>query len=102
MTGKKPIAVRIVGQRFPVGTWRDVCQITLDTISELDPDAYGRIMSAYPRLTGPDASVFRSARQLRNGHFIEVHLSADAIYRFCIQATELAELSSEEWEIETS
>lgn len=100
VTGRSPVAVIIFGQRFAVGSWRDVAQRTLETVAELDEDRMLEIASQFPRLVGKDPSKFRSSRQLANGLFMEVHLSAAAIYRFCIQVAEVAELSSDDWQIE--
>jgi hypothetical protein len=41
-------------------------------------------------------------RQLQNGVFINVNLSARDINAFCIKAIETAELSTEEWQVETT
>ncbi|MGI8485526.1 MAG: HNH endonuclease family protein, partial [Thermomicrobiales bacterium] len=100
VTGKTPTAVTILGERFAVSSWRDVAQITMETIATLDEDRINEILTQFPRLIGRDQSRFRSTRQLSNGLFIEVHMSAAAIYRFCVQAAELADLSSEDWRLE--
>jgi hypothetical protein len=100
VTGKTPAAVTILGERFPAKSWRDVAQITMETIATLDEERIEEILTQFPRLIGHDRSRFRSTRQLSNGLFIEVHMSAAAIYRFCVQAAELADLSSEHWYLE--
>src|SRR5262249_22829036 len=40
VTGKTPKIVRILGQSFTVTSWRDVLEKTLNTIAELEPDAF--------------------------------------------------------------
>lgn len=99
VTGRTPVAVVILGQQFAVTSWRDVAQKTLEAIAELDEERMSQIVAQFPRLVGSDSGRFRSSRQLANGLFMEVHLSAAAIYRFCLQATEVAELSSEDWRV---
>jgi len=39
--------------------------------------------------------------QRTNGAYMELNLSATAIHRFCIQAAELAGLSSIDWHVES-
>ena len=58
-------------------------------------------MEQFPGFVGRDDKSFRSTRQLENGAFIEVNLSAQDIYRFCIKAIETTELSIQEWHVET-
>jgi len=98
--GTTPIAVVIMGQRFPVSTWREVAQKTLETIGELDSERFDQIVEQFPRLLGRDQGKFRSSRKLSNGTYMELNLSATAIHRFCIQATELAGFSLDDWRVE--
>ena len=98
--GTTPSAVTILGQRFSVSTWREVNQITLETISVLDNERFENIITQFPRFVGHDRAKFRSSRQLPNGAFMETNLSAEAIHRFCLQAAEVSGLSSEDWHVE--
>jgi hypothetical protein len=100
VTGRTPAAVVIYGQRIPVSTWRDVAQQTMETIATLDEERFWKIVDRFPRLLSKDPSRFRSRRELSNGVFVETHLSADAIYRFCLQATELVDMTADDWNIE--
>lgn len=57
VTGKTPIKVVILDERFTVSSWREVAQKTLETVSELDPEAFGQILLKFPRFiaeTGRD------------------------------------------------
>ncbi len=99
--GRTPKAVTILGQRFPVESWRDVQACTLKTIAELEPDLFAQLASEYPRFISSDPGKFRRNRELSNGFFIEVNISAKDVYRFCTQAIESIGLSSEDWIIET-
>jgi hypothetical protein len=53
----------------------------------------------FPRYIGKEKSKFRAIRQLENGYFIEVNLSAQSIQKLCYQAMETIELTSDEWEV---
>src|ERR1700682_378181 len=98
--GTTPSAVAILGQRFSVSSWREVNQITLETISALDSERFAGILAQFPRFVTRDPAKFRSSRQLPNGAFMETNLSADAIHRFCLQAAEASGLSFGDWRVE--
>ena len=101
VVGKTPNALWIFEQRFEVGSWRDVLEITIDTIAELEPDGFNKILDEFPRAVGKDKTKFRSVRELKCGAYIEVHLSAELIYKFCCQAIATIGLSSEDWRVQT-
>lgn len=50
---------------------------------------------------GRDPKKFRAIRQLKNGAYIEVNLSAQSIQRFCVQAIETIELTTDDWKVIT-
>jgi uncharacterized protein with ParB-like and HNH nuclease domain len=100
VTGTSPSALTIMGQRFTVSSWREVEQLTLEVIAEVDDEGFRKIVEQFPRFLGTDSSRFRSPRKLKNGLFMEANLSANAIQRFCIQVTEAAGLSSEDWRVD--
>ena len=100
VTGTSPNALTIMGQRFTVSSWRDVEQITLEVIAEVDDEGFRKVVEQFPRFVGTDASRFRSPRKLKNVFFMEANLSANAIQRFCIQMTEAAGLSSDDWRVD--
>lgn len=99
VTGTSPSALRILGQQFQVQTWRDVLEQTLNTVADLEPDKFEIIAHNFPRYIGKDKNKFRAVRQLQNGYFIEVNMSAQSIQRFCSQAIETIELTSEDWSV---
>lgn len=101
LTGTIPKSLCCFGQEYVVRSWRDVLETTLNTIADLEPDSFKEIMQQFPRFIGWDDKDFRSTRRLRNGAFIEVNLSAQDIYTFCMKAIETGELSIEEWSVET-
>lgn len=98
--GTTPKSVTILGQTFSVSTWREVIQITLESIAELDHDRFENLLAQFPRFVGRDPARFRASRQLPNGSFMETNLSAESIHRFCLQAGEVSGLSSEDWRVE--
>lgn len=100
VTGKKPKTVTIMGQSFPVTSWRDVEECSLNVLLDLEPDLFAKLQKDYPNFIGSDYLRFRSHRQLKNGLYIEMNLSAQDIYRFCTQAFESIDLSSDDWFIE--
>lgn len=99
VTGTSPTALKILGQQFQVQTWRDVLEQTLNTVADLEPDKFDIIAHNFPRYLGKDKNKFRAVRLLQNGHFIEVNLSAQSIQKFCYQAMETIELTSEDWSV---
>lgn len=101
VTGRKPKFITILGQRMAVESWRDTLTQTLNTIADLEPELFVTLAAEYPHFVGSNAGRFRSSRQLNNGYYYEVHLSAREIYRFCTQAIESIGLSKEDWIVET-
>ncbi len=100
VTGTTPSGLWILGQKFEVNSWRDVFEQTLNTIADLEPDKFELILNRFPRFVSRDKKKFRAVRELRNGSFIEVNLSAKSIASVCYQALELVELTSDDWKIE--
>lgn len=100
VTGTTPRKVKILGQYFDVGSWRDVLQQTLNTVADLEPEKFDVLAQNFPRYIGKDKGKFRAIRQLNNGYFFEVNLSAQNVQRLCYQAMETIELTSEDWEVE--
>ena len=88
-----------MGQQFQVQTWRDVLEKTLNTVADLEPDKFEIIAQNFPRYLGKEKNKFRAVRQLQNGFFIEVNLSAQSIQKFCTQAMETIELTSDDWSV---
>ncbi len=99
VTGTTPTQLKILGQQFQVQSWRDVLEQTLNTIAYLEPEKFGVIAHNFPRYLGKDEHQFRATRQIQNGYFIEVNLSAENIRKFCYHAMETIELTSEEWAV---
>jgi len=99
VTGTSPTDLIILGQQFQVKTWRDVLEQTFNTVADLEPDKFEIIAQNYPRYLGKEKNKFRAVRQLQNGFYIEVNLSAQSIQKFCSQAIATIELTSEDWSV---
>ncbi len=97
--GTSPSSLKILGQEFPVSSWRDVMENTLNVIADLEPEKFEQIANNYPRYVGKEKNKFRAIRELHNGYFIEVNLSAQSIQKLCFQAIESIDLTSEDWEV---
>ena len=100
VTGTTPTGLKILGQRFEVDSWRDVLEQTLNTVADLEPEKFEVIAHNFPRYVGKDKNKFRAIREVQNGYFIEMNLSAQSIQKLCHQAMETIELTSENWNIE--
>ena len=100
VTGTVPKSMRILGQPFEVQSWRDVLERTMNTIADLEPEKFKVIMQQFPRSVSFDSKKLTTPRELHNGVFIEVNRSAQEIQRFCFQALESIELSSEDLQVE--
>lgn len=97
--GTTPTDLIILGQHICVNSWRDVLEHTLNTVAELEPERFDIIAKNYPRYVGVDKNKFIAIRKLKNDYFIEVNLSAQSIQKFCYQAMETIELTSDEWSV---
>ncbi len=75
-------------------------ELTLNTIADLEPDKFDVIANNFPRYVSKDKNKFRAIRELQNGYYIEMNLSAQSIQRLCHQAMDTIELTSDEWSIE--
>lgn len=97
VSGTNPYSVEILGETFMVKTWRDVFELTVNTISELAPEKFDQIADNLSKYIGKDKNKFRAIRQLSNGYFIEVNMSASLILKVCKQVIEMADLSIDDW-----
>jgi len=101
LKGSIPKLLYIFGQEHSVKSWRDVLEITLNAIADLEPEKFKEIMEQFPRLLGWDEKNFRSTRKLKNGAFVETNFSAKDISSLCHRSIETAGLSIQDWYVET-
>ena len=99
ITGTSPYSLEILGEPFPVKNWRDVFELTLNTLAELEPDKFTQIATSLSNHIGKDRNKFRAIRQLNNGYYIEVNQSALSIHKNCLTAIKIVGLSTEDWKI---
>lgn len=99
ITGTTPKELYILGERFVVQSWRDVFQQTMNLIAELEPEKFETIIQKFPRVVGRDKKRFRAIRELKNGAFIEVNLSAMDTRKYCYQALAEVELTEDDWKV---
>ncbi|MCB9112222.1 MAG: DUF262 domain-containing protein [Anaerolineales bacterium] len=98
-TGSKPKSLTIMGQLFDVTSWRDVAFYTAQVISELIDDFDTRIAAQMQSYF--DRQEYKSAcRQLPNGWWIYLNLSAVSVKSMCRNMISLAEISEEDWQLE--
>jgi hypothetical protein len=102
VTGTIPSEVRVRIQLTTVDSWADVVVATMEGILQLGGEEFNRVAAELPRQINVDPTSFRRwsrPRRLSNGAYVETGLSAAAIYRFCIQAVQLAGLGPDEWSV---
>jgi uncharacterized protein with ParB-like and HNH nuclease domain len=102
VTGTVPTLVRFGAERVPVQSWADVAFAVIEGISKLGDEEFDRVAAELPKFANRDATAFRRTSRLRklsNGAYVETNLSADAVYRSCLQAVQLAAVAHDHWEV---
>lgn len=94
----KPQAVIILGETYPVNSWRDVAFQTAECVSQIADD-FTTIAKELPSYFGH--SKFKHAsRQLSNGWWLYVNLSGESTKNLCQRLLSLADIPAEDWELE--
>jgi hypothetical protein len=97
---ERPKAVTIIGETFPVQSWRDVLRRTAEFVAEWhDGDFEGQIVTALPNYFGREPFATAS-HQLPNGWWLNVNHSADWIKQMCEILIEAADIPEEEYDLE--
>ncbi len=102
VTGTIPQVVEVRGRNFPVKAWVEVAQVTMEAIAKLGEDEFDKVVVEMPKFVNRDATLFRKSSRLKtlaNGAYMETNLSAAAFHRFCVQATQLVGMGSDEWRV---
>lgn len=102
ISGSSPYGVEVLGETFSVKNWRDVFELTLNTLSELEPAKFEQVAISLPSYIGKDKNKFRAIRQLNNGYYIEVNQSASSILKNCLKAIQIVGLSKNDWRVNYS
>lgn len=97
--GRRPKSLSIMGQSFVVNSWRDVAYFTAQVVSELVDNFDTRIAAQMESYF--DKQKFRSAcRQLPNGWWLYLNLSAANVKGFCRNIIALAGIPDDDWQLE--
>ena len=102
VSGSSPYSLEILGETFPVKNWRDVFELTLNTLAEIEPAKFEQVAISQPSYVGKDKNKFRAIRQLNNGYYIEVNQSASSILKNCLKAIQIVGLSTNDWKVNYS
>jgi hypothetical protein len=102
ITGSSPYSIEILGEAFSVRNWRDVFELTLNTLADLEPAKFEQVAISLPSYIGKEKNKFRAIRQLNNGYYIEVNQSAPSIHKNCLRAIQIVGLSKNDWRVNYS
>lgn len=102
VVGRKPECVTILDRTFAVKTWREVLQLTLQTLAEHAPNAFATLNNYYPHYIAKSPQGFRAPKELSDGYYIETNLGALNINRFCLRAVETLGFSPKVWKIKVT
>jgi uncharacterized protein with ParB-like and HNH nuclease domain len=100
VTGTKPLRLVMKGEEITVKSWRNVLEQMLNWLAKEKPKIFANLSAEYPRLISKDANSLRYYSRLNNDYYVEVHLSAEHIYRFCQRVMEYCGYSKEDWRID--
>ena len=99
--GRRPSVLKMFGKLFDVTTWRDVLENTVNEVVQSDIDAFSLLCQELSSHVSMDKTRFRESRQLQNGGFVNVNLSAEGIERLCQRILNVTGTVDSEWAIET-
>lgn len=100
VTGKKPVSLFILNQKFEVSSWKEVLIKTLENTYILDEQVFSELAQEHPNRINKDSAQFRVPYDLKNGYYIEVNQSAESIKKFCLQVINRFELMEEDWKVD--
>lgn len=96
-SGRTPRSLVIMGEQQDVSSWRDVALKAMEFVVSMTDDFdvfVTNLQSAYLSTTEKARS-----RQLSNGWWLYVNLSADSVMNLCSRAMEIMGLEDDDWEI---
>jgi hypothetical protein len=98
MPAGKPVSLTVIGQAFTVNSWRDVAYHTAQFVQEWVED-FDSIANQFPAYF--DKNQFKNAcRQLSNGWWIYLNLSAASVKSLCKNLIAAADIPETEWQLE--
>jgi uncharacterized protein with ParB-like and HNH nuclease domain len=95
---ERPKSLTILGQTFTVKSWRDVAEQTAEVVAQICDD-FNQIAASLPNYLSHEPFQL-ACRQLSNGWWLYVNLSADAVKRLCQSLIEEAGIPEDEFELE--
>lgn len=98
--GTKPVKLILLDQEFEVNSWRDVAIKTTEAIAEMVEsfDVYAESLPSYLS----KKPFIGTCRQLSNGWYLNVHLSANAIKYYCRSLIANVGFDSQDWQVKES
>ncbi|WP_146549815.1 DUF262 domain-containing protein [Rummeliibacillus suwonensis] len=101
VTGSSPRLLSINNQHFKVKTWREVLEYSLMYLYKKNQKYYSKLLKTHSSMLSVEkTNNMRSPKQLENGHYVEMNLSAKSINAFCIKSFNEAGYSLEQWHVE--
>lgn len=101
VTGSSPRLLFIGDETTKVKVWREVLEHTILFIYKNNPEYYQELLQTRSLLISVEKNnEMRSAKQLPNGHFIEVNFSAKSIYTTCKKLFIDAGFDADTWGVE--
>lgn len=102
VTGSSPRLLFIGDETTKVKVWREVLEHTILFIYKNNPEYYQELLQTRSLLISVEKknNEMRSAKQLSNGHFIEVNFSAKSIYTTCKKLFIDAGFDADTWGVE--
>ncbi len=97
-SGTKPVKLVLLDQEISVNSWRDVALKTTEAVAPL-VDSFDTLAAAFPTYLSKVPFV-GTCRQLSNGWYLYVNLSANAIKTFCRSLITKVGLSLSDWKVE--
>jgi len=78
-TGEKPESIIIEDKEFKVISWRDVIQIVMDYLYNIDSDVLYHFANSDDTAFSKDESKLTKAAKIADGLYVEIHLSSRSI-----------------------
>ena len=95
----KPYKLYAFGKTYSIKSWRDVLEKTLDTLAKLHPNKFISAAQNFSTYISTNKNKLRASRQLENGYFIEVNMSAQSILRLCNKIITSLGFSDNDWKV---
>ncbi|MBB1125111.1 DUF262 domain-containing protein [Thiospirillum jenense] len=81
--GTKPVILKVLDKTFPVKSWIEVLQRTLQTLAEQAPNRFAQLTDRYPHYIANNPHGLKRPKQLIDNYYIETGFKAENIDHFC-------------------